>query len=120
PAFHSAADVVPLILIAYVLHSWSSVQDIGILIAERTEYLTLANVLASVVAVLGFALLVPTFMEWGAAAAAVLSALTRYLTTRYFSQRLWPVRYRWRPVLGLAAWSATISAVALSMPTLTI
>jgi len=120
PAFHSAAHVVPLILVAYVLQCWASVQDVGILIAERTEFLTLANVLSAVVAVCGYALLVPRYMEWGAASATVLAFLTRYLTTYYFSQRLWPVTYRWRPVVTVVVWSAAVSGAALALPSLPI
>lgn len=120
PAFHSAANVVPLILVAYVLQSWASVQDIGILLAERTEFLTLANVVSAVVAVGGYAILIPRYLEWGAAGATVLAFLTRYVLTFAFSQRLWPVAYRWRPVVVLVVWSTAISGAALALPTLAI
>lgn len=115
-AFHSAAQVVPLILVAYVLQGWASVQDIGILIRERTHLLTLANVISAVVAVVGYAVLIPRYLEWGAASATVLAFAVRYVLTYYFSQRLWPVRYRWMPVSVLVAWAVAISGVGLILP----
>lgn len=116
PAFHSAAEVVPVILVAYVLQAWASVQDIGILVKERTQYLTLANLVSALVAVAAFAALIPPFLQWGAAVATVLAFLARYLLTYRFSQRLWPVRYRWAPVWILVAWAVAVSGVGLAVP----
>ena len=116
PAFHSAARVVPVILVAYILQSWASIQDIGILVREKTQYLTLANLVSAAVAVLGYWLLIPTYYEWGAAIATVAAFATRYALTYGFSQRLWRVRYRWKPVLLLLAWAVLVCTAGLAMP----
>ncbi len=116
PEFHSASSVVPMILIAYVLQCWATVQQIGILVEEKTHYLTLANAASAVVAVTGYALLIPRYFEWGAAVATVLAFATRYVLTYWYAQRLWPVRYRWRPVWTLVAWAAAICATSLLVP----
>lgn len=116
PAFHSAYRVVPVILVAYVLQCWASVQDIGILVRERTKYITLANFASAAVALVGYGLLVPPLLEWGAAIATVLAFFTRYILTYWFSQRLWRVRYDWSPVWALSAWAITISGIALALP----
>ena len=116
PAFYSAADVVPVILVAYVLQAWASVQDIGILVQERTELLTFANLVSAVVAVAGYALLIPPFLQWGAAVATVLAFATRYVLTYRFSQQLWPLRYRWRSVWVLVAWAVGVSGTSLALP----
>lgn len=116
PAFHGAADVVPLILVAYVLQAWSSTQDIGILVRERTSLITFANFASAGVAVVGYALLVPPFLEWGAAIATLLAFLTRYALTYSFSQRLWHVAYEWRPVALLATWAAVIFTIHFFLP----
>jgi O-antigen/teichoic acid export membrane protein len=118
PAFLPAAQVVPLILLAYIFQGWASIQDIGILVAERTEFLAIANVVAAVVAVSGYAILVPLYLQWGAAAATVLAFGTRYLLTYRFSQHLWPVRYGWRPIVVLILWATCISAIGLYLPTM--
>ena len=102
PPFHPAGEVVPILLVAYVFQAWAGVQDIGILIEEKTEYLTLANWVAAAVALVGYAVLIPRYVGLGAAIATVLSFGTRWGLTFWFSQRLWPVRYRWGPTLRLA------------------
>ena len=103
PAFHGAAALVPLILIAYVFQSWAKAQDIGILVREKTEYLTLANWIAALTALAGYWFLVPRYHGWGAASATVVAFGLRYALTFAFSQRLWRVEYRWAPVLRLLA-----------------
>ena len=116
PDFLPAAQVVPLILIAYVLQCWASVQDIGILVSERTEYVTLANFLAAAVAVTGYILLVPLYFEWGAAITTVAAFLARYIFTYRFAQKLWRVEYRWRPVVILVVWATVVSVVGALLP----
>jgi O-antigen/teichoic acid export membrane protein len=126
PAFHEAAVLVPLILVAYVLQGWTSLQDTGILVAERTEFVSLANWVSAGVAIGGYALLIPRYYAWGAAVATVAAFATRHVIVYALAQRLWPVRYRWRPVLYLVvsavgAWSATlllpVLPLAVSVPT---
>lgn len=126
PAFHEAAALVPLILVAYVLQGWTSLQDTGILVSERTEFVSLANWVGALIAVAGYALLIPRYLGFGAAIATVFAFAMRHLIVYVIAQRLWPVRYRWRPVLyvvgaALVAWSATlllpVVPLAISIPT---
>lgn len=116
PEFHAAAALVPVILVAYVLQSWATIQDVGILVTERTKFLTLANVGSAVVAVLGYWLLVPRFLMWGAACATVIAFFVRWLLTYVFSQKFWKVEYRWSPVLILTGWAAALCLVPLALP----
>jgi O-antigen/teichoic acid export membrane protein len=103
PAYHGAAKLVPIILVAYVLQSWAKIQDIGILVRERTEFITAADWIAAGIAVLGYWLLVPRWLGLGAAVATVVAFAFRYGLTYWFSQRLLRVEYRWRPVLVSSA-----------------
>jgi O-antigen/teichoic acid export membrane protein len=125
PAFHEAARLVPLILVAYVLQGWTSLQDTGILVRERTEFVSLGNWIAAIVALAGYAVLIPRYLGFGAALATVIAFATRHVIVYSIAQRLWPVRYRWRPVLyvvgiALAAWTATLLLplvpLAISIP----
>jgi O-antigen/teichoic acid export membrane protein len=118
PAFHPAAAVIPVILVAYVLECWSGVQDIGILIKERTEYITLANMLSAAAALVGYTILIPLYLTWGAAAATVLAFAVRHFFTYRYSQMLFPVEYRWRPVVILCTWSVSIVSTGLLLPEL--
>ena len=101
PAFHPAARLIPVILVAYVFQAWAGTQDVGILVSEKTEYLTVANWIAAGVAVVCYALMIPRWKGEGAAAATVLAFGTRWGLTYLYSQRLWRVEYAWGPVLRL-------------------
>ena len=116
PPFHPAADIVPVILIAYVFHGWAMMHDIGVLVKERTEMLTIANWTAALVALAGFALLVPRFLAMGAAVAAVIAFSVRWGLTYWFSQRLWHVQYDWRPVLRLATIAILVVVAGALVP----
>src|SRR4030095_17071590 len=67
PSFRPAADIVPVILLAYIFHGWTEHQNLGILIKERTERITWANWVAAAVALVGYVLLIPLLHGVGAA-----------------------------------------------------
>lgn len=116
PPFFPAADIVPVILIAYVLLAWVTTQDIGILIKERTEFLTITNWIAAAAALLGWSFLVPRYGAMGAAWASAAAFFVRYLFTYWFSQRLWPVRYQWAPVLRQVAIAVSMAVAVRFLP----
>lgn len=116
PEFFRASALVHPILLAFVFQVWASIQDIGILVREKTEYLTLANWIAAAVALSGFALLIPRWGAPGAAVATVLSFFTRWLLTYRYSQRLWRVDYTWAPVLRLVAFAGVTVTAGLLLP----
>lgn len=116
PAFWPAADLVPVILVAYVLQSWSSFQEVGILVKERTFFSTLSNWVGAGTALAGYALLVPRYLGWGAAWATVLAFTARQVTTYVASQRLFPLRYAWAPVWRLVVLALVIFGVATQLP----
>ncbi len=116
PAFRSAGRIVPVILVAYVLQAWTGVQDIGILVTERTKYIASANWVSTAVVLLAYTLLIPPLKGLGAALATLLAFGTRYALIFYRSQRLWPVRYRWTPVWWLLAIGSAVSIVGTVLP----
>jgi O-antigen/teichoic acid export membrane protein len=118
PAYYPAAQVVPVILVAYVLQSWTMVQDIGIMIREKTKYNTFANWTAAIVALVGYAVLIPRYLEWGAALATVAAFAVRFGIIYRISQRLWPVHYRWGPVLRLSLLAAAVIVAGTLLPAL--
>jgi O-antigen/teichoic acid export membrane protein/SAM-dependent methyltransferase len=114
--FHPAADLVPIILIAYVLQSWAQFLELGVLVRGRTEFVTLANWLAAATALLAYALLIPRWLGLGAAVATVLAFAVRNVATYVASQRLLPIQYRWGPVWRLAAFATAIYLASLIIP----
>ena len=116
PAFYRAADLVPVILIAYVLQGWAQIQDIGILMSEKTVYSTLANWAAALVVLVAYAVLIPRYHGMGAAVATAIAFATRYGWIYFFSQRLWRVEYRWPPVVRLCAIGVIVCVAGALLP----
>src|SRR5207247_9247481 len=77
PAFRPAADLVPVIVLAYVLQSWTIMHYIGIQIRERTEFYTLANWAGAIVALAGCAVLTPRLLGHRPALATVAAFAVR-------------------------------------------
>jgi O-antigen/teichoic acid export membrane protein len=116
PAFYPAASLVPVILVAYVFQSWTGMQDVGIHLRERTEWITLANWLSAGVAAAGYFLLIPRWLGLGAAIATVLAFAVRYLVVSRLSLRLFPVRYQWMPVARIITLAAATAVLSLAIP----
>jgi O-antigen/teichoic acid export membrane protein len=116
PAYHSAASIVPILVVAYVLQSWTGLQDIGILVKERTEFVMLGNWIAAGTALLGYWLLVPLYLGHGAAVATVIAFAVRHIVIVSISQWLWPVAYQWAPVLRILGVAIVVYCVSLLVP----
>jgi O-antigen/teichoic acid export membrane protein len=116
PEFLPAADIVPIILLAYVLQGWATFHEVGLLVTERTEFVTVANWLAAGMAVAAYAAFIPRWLGYGAAIATVLAFGVRFLATYRASQRLWFVQYHWSPVLRLSTLAVLFCAVSAAMP----
>jgi O-antigen/teichoic acid export membrane protein len=116
PDFRSAADLVPLLLLATVIGSWSSALDTGILLRERTEFITYANWVSAAVALVGYLVLIPPFHGWGAAWATLAALTARHFIIYWATQKLWPVHYAWSAVWKLLAIGTAVVALRLVLP----
>ena len=116
PSFYSAADIVPVILLAYVFQGWTEQQQLGLMITEKTERITLANWVAAGIALLAYALLIPLMAGMGAAIATVIAFGARQWMVYTMAQNQWPVRYRWGPVVRLLGLAILIVAAAGVLP----
>jgi O-antigen/teichoic acid export membrane protein len=115
-AFWPAAHVVPVLLVAIVLQTWTASQDIGITITERTKWIAAANWVGAAVVLAAYAVLVPPFAAWGAAIATVIGYAVRYAAIYVASQRLWPVRYDWQPVRRLCVLAVVVVLIGTAVP----
>jgi len=116
PDFYPAANVVPILLIAMIFQAWTASQDVGIGVSEKTKYIAIANWTSAGVVLIAYAILIPRYAGWGAAIATAIAYAVRYGLTYYFSQRLWPIRYNWQPVLRLAALAVVTVIVSVVVP----
>jgi O-antigen/teichoic acid export membrane protein len=116
PSFRSAADMVPVILLAYIVHGWTEQTQLGLMVTEKTERITWANWGGAVVAIVAYALLIPTFGGMGAAVATLIAFAARLWMVYVMSQQLWPVHYRWSPIVKQLALGVVIVIIAVLLP----
>ena len=112
PGFWGAADMVPLVLAAYVLQSWTFAVKFGIDVSEQTRYYTYATWASVVVTVALYATLIPPMGGHGAALATLLGFAVRFGVAYYWAQRLWPVDYRWERIVRMCGLGILASAGA--------
>ena len=105
PEFYPAGAVVPLLLGSMVVANWIHVVEIGLQVTERSKYVTYSTWFGVAVVITFYALLIPTFGAIGAAVATLISSLARFSTHLYWSQKLWPVAYRWSVHLRLTGFA---------------
>ena len=107
-AFHVAAPLVPLVVIAYALQAWTYAVKFGLDVSERTGDYTRATWVAVAVTVAAYALLIPPYGAAGAAWATVIGFTVRFALVQVLSHRAHPVDYHWRrPALLVACATAT-------------
>jgi O-antigen/teichoic acid export membrane protein len=116
PAYYSAANLIPFVVTAFIFQSWGSVVQFGIDAAERTKYATLVIwISAGVVAVL-YALLIPPFGAYGAAAATVTAFGTRTWLLNHFAGKVWPLTYDWARQFRVMSVAVTLCILAWVLP----
>jgi len=116
PSFRSAADIVPIILLAYIVHGWTEQTQLGLMVTEKTERITWANWAGAIVALVAYALLIPPFGGLGAAVATLIAFGARLWMVYVMSQQLWPVHYRWVPVIKQLALGVVVVVIAVLLP----
>jgi O-antigen/teichoic acid export membrane protein len=114
-AFWPAAVIVPVVVAAYVVQSWSGVVQFGINVSERTRYVTYAMWISVVVILVLYVLLIPPFGAMGAAVATLLAFVVRFALLYRFSQRLWPVTYRWVAHMKLVVSASLVTWAAFAV-----
>jgi O-antigen/teichoic acid export membrane protein len=118
PPFYQAGNWVPIIVAAYLGQSWSLFLNTGLFIKERTSLITWATWLGAAAAIAGYVALIPPLGGMGAALATLLSFIVLFWAVYRYSQREWPIAYRWGPVLRMIAAAAVIVGAAFLLPPL--
>ena len=120
PTFHSAAHIVPVILLAYTAEAWADAFKFGIDISERTTLVTKATWATVVLVVILYATMIPLFGALGAAGATAAGSVFRAGLLYRWAQMQWPIAYSWRRPLLLLGISVIVSLIAFLLPPLPI
>lgn len=118
PAFHAAAVVVPIVLIAYVFEAVHVFFNAAFLVRNRTTLAAVVAVVTAAVNVGANAVLVPHFLALGAAAARVVAMAAMVLTTYVLAQRLWPQQPNFGALAKVSGWALALFVVSRLLPDL--
>jgi O-antigen/teichoic acid export membrane protein len=102
-AYHAAAPVVPVIVLAFLFQGFFLLSSIGITITKQTRYYPMVTAAAATVNVgLNFAL-IPSFGIMGSAWATVAGYALMAFLGAVISNRLYPIPLRWPRITGALA-----------------
>lgn len=104
--FWAASNIVPIIMLAYIVQGWTLFGNFGLYYKEKTAYLAYANWMAVVSIIILSFLLIPPYGVYGAAVATVLAFSVRFFVIFYHSQRFYRLDLSWRKVVGMLSSAA--------------
>jgi len=100
-AFYSAYQVVPVIVLAYIVFSFHYHFNIGILMKKATKYIAYINVANGILNLILNVILIRQFGIWGAAFATLICFVFKASLTFYFSNRFYRILIEWRRLIIL-------------------
>ncbi len=114
PAFWDAAQVVPVILCAYLANAISEYVNMGILLRQKTIEITYGTLLAAAIVSLGYLLLIPRYGAMGAAWATFFAFASRTIWIYWRAKHLYDMNLRWKSAgLLIGIWAIVYICSAL-------
>jgi O-antigen/teichoic acid export membrane protein len=113
PEFHSAYQVVPIIVCSYILWGASYHVRIGILLAKQTKHIAYIMGAGAVFNVLLNLVLIPRYGMWGAAWSNLSAYALVLLLTYVISSRFLRIHYQFGRILLMLAAAALVYASSL-------
>lgn len=116
PAFWGAHEIVPIIIIAYIIQAWTKYCDLGVLINNKTIYIAFAEMIAVVVITAAYFILIPLYGIQGAAYATVVGFLSRLVWITYKSNQFYDMQLPWKKVLYTLVFAISVFIASQFMP----
>ena len=114
--YGSAVPVVAPVLLATFFLSASSLMDAAFYICHRTKLKLAITVAATAVMATLYALWIPAYGDMGAALATLVGFAFLALCTWKVTQRIFPVQYEWRRLLGMIGLAAVFWLLSRPLP----
>jgi O-antigen/teichoic acid export membrane protein len=112
PEFRSAADIVPIVVAAYVFNGWYAVIKFGVDLGGKTRPIAYATWISVIATCLAYWLLIPPYGPAGAAWATLIGFVVRFAVLYPAAHRARPLPHGW-PRVGAMA-SVCFALLALS------
>jgi len=113
PEFWDAYKIVPLIILAYVIQAWTRFCNFGVQYYEKTKYIALGTLFATISIILLSFLLIPEFKGYGAAIATIIAFFIRFIYINHSSQIYYPMKLPWIKILSMLTMAILIYLLSL-------
>ncbi len=101
--FWSAYQIVPVVVLAYIVFSFHYHFNVGILMKKATRYIAYVNVANGLLNITLNIIMIRRWGMWGAAIATLICFVFKAVMTFYFSNRFYHIRIEWRRMTILFA-----------------
>lgn len=116
PNFWPAHEIVPIILMAYIIWVWTKFCDMGILLKEETRQFAYAELLAVVAITIGYTLLIPLFGRMGAAYATLFGFIARFIWVYISANKLYDMKLPWLKISFIVITALVIYGLSIISP----
>lgn len=120
PAFWSAANIVPVIVVAYIVQGWTFYSNFGVLITGKTSQIAYGSLVAALVITIGYFSLIPAFGAMGAACATLIAFTARLIWVHERARREYDMMLPWGKAGAMLALACVAYGISTMGPTGTI
>ncbi len=112
PEFYSSGNIVPVLVLGVLLHMLARFCNFGIMLKERTRYIAESAWIRSIIAVVGYVVLIPPYGVYGAALALLIGNAAEFYWVNRNATRLYDMGLQWWSVISM--FMAALLCVAVS------
>jgi O-antigen/teichoic acid export membrane protein len=116
-SFWPAANIAPIVTLAYLLLAWTDFTRFGLLFKDQTRYLAIGTLIGVIIIGAGYSFLIPVYGGIGAAWATVIGLGVRLIYINRKSQSYYDMGLAWSPILGLLASAIVLYLAATTLDT---
>jgi len=116
PAFLDAYKVAPIVILAYIIQSWTRYCNFGILLANKTAHLAYSEIFASIIITVAYLTLIPAYGIYGAAWATVIGFTARFYWVNKRGKQLYDMELPWKKINLIATLAIFIYVPSLLIP----
>ncbi|MFW5908730.1 MAG: lipopolysaccharide biosynthesis protein [Desulfosalsimonas sp.] len=116
PDFWGAAQIVPIVLLAYFFQGLMAYCNLGILVHRKTFIITKSTILSAGLITVLFFVLIPRFGAAGAAWATAATFAVRFLYVYFHAKSLYDMELPWKRIYPLLPVSALAVLIAVFGP----
>jgi len=116
PEFWPAYEVVPIIIMAYIIQSWGRYCDLGIMLKKKTRQIAYAQWFAVFIVAIAYFALIPKFGIVGAAWATVIGFSAQFYWINKKGKEYYNMHLPWMKVFLIAVLAISCFSLSFFLP----